>query len=108
MDKLLNNKAHPGLVGLYQALAVVIYVALVAAFIFFMGQSKIQPGYLGIALMLVLLVFSAGISGTFVFGLPVYFALKNNVTRAVSILAFTFLYILIAIFLTILIILATA
>lgn len=99
MDKLLNNKIHPGLVGLYQALAVVIYVALVAAFIFFMEQSKIQPGYLGIVLMLVLLVFSAGITGTFVFGLPVYFALKNSVTRAVSILAYTFVYLLIALIL---------
>jgi len=96
MDKLLNNKLRPEIVGLFQALAVVVYSALVAGFIYFMSQTRIQPGYFGIALMLVLLVFSAGITGTFVFCLPAYFALKNNISRAISILAYTFLYILLA------------
>ena len=104
MDKLLNNKIKPSLVGLVQGLAVVIYSAAVAGFFYFMGQTKIEPGYFGIVLMLVLLVFSAGVTGTFVFGIPAYFALTNDIKRAISILAYTFLYILLAIVLTVIII----
>lgn len=108
MDKLLNNKISASLVGLYQALAVVAYSAVVAGFIYFMSQLKMQPGFFGIALMLVLLVFSAGITGTFVFGLPAYFALKNDIKRAIYILVYTFLYILLIILITVFIILAFA
>ena len=109
MDKLLNNKLRPAIVGLLQATAVVAYSALVAGFFFFMEQSRInEPGYFGIVLLLVLLVFSAGITGTFVFGLPAYFALRNNISRAISTLAYTFLYILLAIVLAIFLILAIA
>lgn len=108
IDKLLDNKLHPAAIGFLQTLAVVVYSAKVAAFIFFMGESKVQPGYFGIVLMLVLLVFSAGITGTFVFGLPVYYALKNNVKRAIEILVFTFFYFLIAIILTVLFIFSIA
>jgi len=108
MEKLLNNKLHPSAIGFFQALAVVFYSAAVGGFIFFMSSTKNQPGYLGIVLMLVLLVFSAGITGTLVFGLPVYYALKNNIKRSIEVLAFTFFYIFIALVLTVLIILAFA
>jgi len=92
VDKLLNNKLQPSVIGFLQALAVFIYVIKVAAFIFFITQTLDEPGYFGIVLMLVLLVFSAGVTGTLVFGLPVYYALKNEISRAVSILIYTFLY----------------
>ena len=104
MEKFLDKYKSPSLIGFLQALAVVVYSSTVAGFIFFMGQTKIEPGYFGIVLMLVLLVFSAGVTGTFVFGIPAYFALKNDIKRAISILAYTFLYILLAIVLTVIII----
>ncbi len=106
MEKLLSDKIQPALVGLYQAVGVAAYSALVAGFVYFMGQSKIRPGYLGIVFMLVLFVFSAGITGSLVFGLPAYFALKNNVSRAVSVLAYTFVYLLSLLVVTALIIVA--
>lgn len=108
MEKVLSNKISASLVGLFQALAVVGYSSLVAGFIYFMSQTRAQMGYLGVALLLVLLVFSAGLTGTFVFGLPAYFALKNNINQAILILVYTFLYILLIILITVFIILAFA
>ncbi len=37
MDKLLTNKFRPELVGLFQALGVVAYSALIAGFLYFMS-----------------------------------------------------------------------
>lgn len=109
MEKFLDRYKNPALIGLLQAIAVVVYASIVAGFFFFMESTKIEPGYFGIVLMLVLLVFSAGITGTFVFGVPAYLAfIKNNVGRAISTLAYTFFYILLAIVLAIFLILAFA
>jgi len=92
MEKLLDGKWNPAVVGLFQSLLVAVYCSGVGAFIFYMGSSSIQPGYLGVFLMLVLFVFSAAVTGTLVFGLPVYLALKNKVKESLSILGFTLLY----------------
>lgn len=107
MDKLLSNDIRPAIVGLYQALGVVVYTVLLALIINSLGRLENQaPEVLATPFFLTLLVLSAGITGSLVFGLPVYFAFsKNNVKRAVSILAYTFLFILVFILISALLIL---
>lgn len=55
------------------------------------------PRFLGSLLILVLLVFSAAVTGSIVFGYPAYLALNKRIKEALSILAFTLLYCLIII-----------
>lgn len=95
MEKILDNKLPAKLVGFYQALIVVVYTGLVGALLFSIEQSKLQPGYLGFVFMLTLFVFSAAITGSAVFGLAAYQALKNNIKQALAILGYTFFFILI-------------
>jgi len=73
---------------------VVIYCALVVAIINLFGQIFFAPpGFFGSVLILVLLVFSAAVSGSIVFGYPAYLFLKNKQAKeALSILGFTLLY----------------
>ena len=63
----MKGRVRPSLVGLLQSVAVASYCALVGAFMFYISRTAVQPGYLGIFLMLVLLVFSAAVTGTLVF-----------------------------------------
>ncbi len=95
MDKILSEKTKPAVVGLCQALGVVVYTILIAIFISSLGNFETEtPEFVFVPVMLSLLVLSAGLTGTFVFGLPVYFTFaKNDVKRAISILAYTFLFI---------------
>jgi hypothetical protein len=59
--------------------------------------------------MLNLLVFSAAVTGSMVFGFPVYLALvKNKIKEALTILTFTALYALAIILITVTLILALA
>jgi hypothetical protein len=92
MDKLLNNKLSSSTVGLLQALAVVGYISLVSLLLMSTNHfiSK-PPEFVAAIVMLTTFVLSAGITGTLVFGLPAYFALRSDIKRAISILAFTFL-----------------
>lgn len=93
MDKLLNNKIKPAIVGLCQALAVVGYISLVSLLLMSTNHfiSK-PPEFVAAIVMLTTFVLSAGITGTLVFGLPVYFTFaKNDVKRAIAILGYTFL-----------------
>ncbi|MDP2671439.1 MAG: hypothetical protein Q8P13_03195 [bacterium] len=84
------NKTSPLTLGFLQALGVGLYVGKVAAFMFFLEKNIGEPGYFGVALILTLFVFSAGLTGTLVFGTPAYFALKGNISKAVSTLLATF------------------
>lgn len=95
MDKLLEGKISPSIVGLYQAAGVLAYIVLIASFFTFLGRlvEHDPPQIVAMTVMLTLLVFSAAITGTLVLGLPVYFTFaKNNVKRGLSILAYTLLY----------------
>lgn len=65
-------------IALGQAIAVVVYVALVAWFMASIGESIQPPAYIGIAVMLTLLVFSAAFTGSLIFGYPVYLALHKK------------------------------
>lgn len=86
------KKIHPALVGLLQALGVTVYCGLVS--VFFWGMEKIfaePPGVIAWILMLLLLVFSAAVTGLLVFGYPVYLTLNKKVKEALAVLGYTFL-----------------
>lgn len=106
MDKLLDEKTSPALIGSAQAVGVVTYTILIATVIFSLDNFESEaPEYLFVPVILSLLVLSAGLTGTLVFGLPVYFTFaKNNVKRAIAILVYTFLSLAIAILLALLLI----
>lgn len=91
------KKINSSLIGLFQALGVVIYCALIAGVLNFLGKTFTAPmGFLGSVLILVLLVFSAAATGSILFGYPAYLFLRSKKTKeALSILAYTFLYCLV-------------
>ncbi len=92
----MPKKHNLSKVGLMQALGVVIYCGSVAGLMWFMGNSNIEPqGYLGSVLMLVLLVFSAAVCGSIIFGYPAYLVINKQVKGAIKVLLFTFLYCLV-------------
>jgi len=66
----------PWFIGLMQALGVVIYCILVSGVFLVLGKTNTAPpAFLGVAFMLLFLVFSAAITGALVFG---YFADKKT------------------------------
>jgi len=87
-------KSNPSLIGLVQAIGVIAYCVLVAAVFNFLGKTMPQsPGIFGFAAMLVILVFSAAITGSIVFGYPAYLFFKEKKTKEpLMILAFTVLF----------------
>ena len=108
MKKYLE-KASPSTLGLMQAVGVSAYCALVAGFFYTMTNSTARPGFFGFFVMLCLLVFSAAVTGSIVFGYPAYLALvKNKIKDALEILAFTLLYLLGIIFIFAIIIITLA
>ncbi len=93
MKKLPNH-----LIGLFHALGVVIYCLLLSGFFLLIENASVDPpGFLGFALMLVILVFSAAVTSSLVFGYPVYLAFHGKVKKALTVLTYTFLYFLIII-----------
>lgn len=87
------NKSNLSLIGFLQALGIVIYCALVGGlFLTFDKLSLAPPGFLGIILMLILLVFSAAVTGSIVFGYPAYLALNQRIREAVTLIVYTLLY----------------
>ncbi len=92
------EKQKASTVGALSALATVLYCGLIALFFNFMAKSTAKPGFFGFFLMLLLLVFSAAITGTTVFGFPVYLAVvKQKMAEALNVLAFTLLFTLVII-----------
>jgi len=91
------KKLHPSLIGFLQAVGVIAYCILIAALFNFLGKTMIQPpGLLGFAVILVILVFSAAITGSIVFGYPAYLFFKEKkIKEPLLILAFTLLFCLI-------------
>lgn len=104
------EKASLSSVGLMQATGVVLYCGLIALFFYTMTRTTVTPpGFFGFFLMLTLLVFSAAVSGSIVFGYSAYLALvKNKIKEALTILAFTLLYILAIILVSAILILSFA
>ncbi len=94
----------PYLIGLFQSLGVIIYCALLA--LFFTAMDSImtsQEQVVVMAIMLVIFVFSAAVTGLAVFGYPAYLVFNKKVKPALQVLGFTFLYFLAAIIITVLI-----
>ena len=87
------KKLNPSKIGFLQALGVAIYCALVVAVMNYFGKIFFAPpGFLGSLLILMLLVFSAAITGSIVFGYAAYLAFHKRVKEALVILCFTALY----------------
>jgi len=108
--KVLEQE-KPATVGLCQALGVTIYCGLIAILFNFLTKAipEDPPGFFGFFFMLVLLVFSAAVTGSLVFGYPAYLALaKNKIKEALTILAFTLAFSLAIILLTAIFIISLA
>lgn len=92
---MLSSFKHRALIAGGQALAVVIYCGVVSLVLWYAPQIFTDSfGVLSALFMLVLLVFSAGITGTLVFAYPVYLAMNKKVGEALGILGYTFLWLL--------------
>lgn len=80
-------------VGLLQALLIALYCAGIATFFNFISQAIPRPGFYGFFLMLVLLVFSAAVTGCLVFAYPTYLAvIKQKIGQAAAVLAYTLIF----------------
>ena len=86
------NFSQPS-IGFLQAAGVFLYCAIVSG-IFRISNKFLgaPPEFLGTALMLVIFVFSAAITGSIVFGYPAYLVFNRRVKEALSILAYTLIY----------------
>lgn len=99
----MNKNSKLPLIGLLQALGVFSYCGLIG--IFFISMEKFgskQPDFLMIAFMLFLFVISAAVTGSLVFGYPVYLLINKKIKEALQVLVYTLLSAII-IFLAILI-----
>lgn len=87
------KKLSLSLIGLLQALGVIVYCGLVAGFFWSCNKFFVAaPGFWATALMLALLVFSAAVTGSIVFGYPAYLALHQKTKEALTLLGYTLLY----------------
>ncbi len=88
-----------------QALAITLYISLVSSFMNYMSQTNLgQSDFLAAVLMLSLLVFSAAITALLIFGLPTYLIINKQVKQALSILGYSFLWLLLIIILIVFIV----
>jgi len=80
-------------IGFLQAIGVVAYVALVSGFMCLLNSVMIEPPeIIGMMMILLLLVFSAGLTGMLVFGYPIYLALQKQWKEALLVTLYTFLF----------------
>ena len=87
------KKLNPSIIGLLQALGVVIYAILISGFFQLMAKISVQPSvFITSALMLAILIFSAAVCGLIVFGYSAYLALNQRIKEALVVLGFTLLY----------------
>jgi len=92
MCKDFGKKTY--LIGLAQAAGVAMYCLFVSwIFSFLRNFPDAQlPPLFAPAFMLMFLVFSAALTGSLVFGYPVYLLINKEIKRAISILLFTLLF----------------
>lgn len=85
-----------------------VYVMGIASFLFYLedifGSDLGEKTFLGPAIMLLLLVVSAAVTGLAVFGKPVMWYLDGKKKEALSLFAYTIVFLIIIAFLLILII----
>lgn len=104
------EKEKPSTIGLCQALGVTVYCGLIAFLFNYLTKAiPSGPGFFGFYFMLILFVFSAAVTGSMVFGYPLYLVLvKNKIKEALTILAFTLAYTFGIIFITAILIISLA
>lgn len=93
-------------IGLLQALGVVAYTSLISSFFWYMGENfpQAEPNFLFMVLMLTLLVFSAAVTGSIIFGYPAYLVLNKRVKEGLAIFGYTLFFssmIIVLVFITI-------
>jgi hypothetical protein len=87
------KKLNPSLIGLFQALGVIIYCALVVGLFELLRDAFFNlPVFFSSAISLIVLVFSAAVTGSIVFGRVAYLSLNGKLKEGLSILAYTLLY----------------
>lgn len=77
--------------ALFNALSTAIYIVLVGSFLYYAGQMKFGQGqsvFIPIFLLM-LLVFSAALTGALIFGQPVLWYLEGKKKDALSLLGYT-------------------
>ncbi len=89
-------------IGFWSAAGVLLYVVLVSLAIWRLDKFvQNAPGAGGIAFMLMLLVFSAAVTGSLVFGYPAFLALNKKTKQAIltliATLSFVFLFALLGV-----------
>ena len=93
MKKSKKGQLHPALIGLAQAFLQLLYIALVATFMFYSGSFFNESNeVLSIMMALLLFVFSAVISALIVLGYPIRLALRGEVKQALQIVGYTALF----------------
>ena len=94
-------------VGFLQALGLTLYCGTLAFIIFHLPKDIPDPGFMGFFVGLLVLVSSAAITGSLVFGYPTYLAVvRNKIKEASTVLAFTLLYFSAIILITIILIIS--
>ena len=87
------EKLHPALIGLIQTVGVTVYCGAIATFFFHTGNENPDlPQNIIMFVMLMLLVFSAGITGFLVFGYSAYLALNKKTKQSLNVLGYPFLF----------------
>lgn len=78
--------------ALLNSLCTAVYVTLVASFMFHVSQSGFgqEPNVFIPIFVLMLLVFSAGLTGALIFGRPILWFLEGKKKQAMQLLAYTF------------------
>ena len=88
-------KKNPSTIGLLQAIGITIYCLLIAGLFQLLERfSTSSPEYVVMALILILLVFSAALCGFILFGYPVYLILNKKLKEGLQILGFSALWML--------------
>ncbi len=80
-------------IGLLQSLGIAAYCALLSGLLWVMEKYLPKPDQLlAIALILLLLVLSAAITGSLFFGYAAYLALRQEIKKALLLVVYTMLY----------------
>jgi len=91
-------KKSPFFIGFLQAVGVSAYCFIIVGFFFLMDKympTSSEPMFIGAGIMLIIFVLSAAITGSMVFGYPVYLILKENkIKEGLQILGFFTLFLL--------------
>src|SRR3989339_352406 len=92
------KKLNLPLIGFLQASGVISYCFFMGVFMWFANRLMGEPPeFWGVTLMMILLVFSAAITGVLVFGYPVYLVINRRIKESLLVFAYTLLYLLIMI-----------